>query len=322
MNERECLSKMIAPGQKRESKWRQGVIQIWVTRTCDKSCYSCTQGSNLGGKPEFITPEQFEQACISLKGYFGVVGMFGGNPATHPRFHQLCDIMKEHIPFEQRGIWCNNPIKIANANKMRETFNPQYSNLNVHLDEDAYRMFKAGWPESMPCGLKDDSRHSPPFVAMKDVIVDEAKRWELISGCDINRYWSAMIGVFRGQLRAWFCEIAGAQSMLHQHDPDYPDTGMNPNQGIEYGNGLMRWWERSIYDFAYQVKKHCHECGVPLRGYGQLSQSEIDHEQVSETHKDIYKPKRIGREVELVTELVQLGKPLERMTNYIQNSKV
>ena len=94
MDAKEAISKMIAPGQKRSGIWRNGVLQIWVTRACDKACYHCTQGSNLGGKPGMITVDQFEEALKSLQcnekgGYFGVVGMFGGNPSIHPDLELL-----------------------------------------------------------------------------------------------------------------------------------------------------------------------------------------------------------------------------------------
>lgn len=406
MNEQECISKMIAPGTRRPGKYREGVIQIWVTRHCDKSCYGCTQGSNLrynmvtqanftdGREPikfqQFITPEQFEQAVISLKGYYGVVGVFGGNPAIHPNFEELCNIIKKHIPFEQRGIWSNNPITITNARLMKETFNPAVSNLNVHLDPIAYQLFREGWPQSHPVGLHEDSRHSPPYVAMRDVVLencsyclgtgkdpvtdlaltndnctvckgtgkisDDDKIWELISNCDINKHWSAMIGVFRGELRAWFCEIAGAQAMLHQHEPDYPDTGtpivLTTEQAKEYTlegihqwrfkpieDGVditpewfanrseekwLKWWELPMQSFTHQVRKHCFDCGIPLRGYGELAQSTSPEsvEQISFTHYKVFNPKRKDRSVTMVTDLQQLGtERLQNITKYLQNSK-
>jgi hypothetical protein len=330
MNETEAIGFMVAPGTRRPGKYRDGVIQIHVTRACDKSCFGCTQGSQLRGKLEFISLHHFEQAVISLKGYFGVVGVFGGNPALHPQFIDLCKILCEHIPYEQRGLWCNNPVTVEKARCMANTFNPNVSNLNVHLDLQAYKMFKKGWPQSIVVGLYKDSRHSPPFVAIKDVIQDEEKRWELISDCDINKHWSAMIGVFRGQLRAWFCEVAGSQSILHQDEPDYPDTGMpvDPSQtGVIVYDGQLYdyWWQLPMTAFAHEVRKHCHECGVPLRGYGELAQTSDEHatEQTSATHQSVFLPKRTGRAVELVTVESQLSRgQILKMTDYLGNARL
>lgn len=319
MNEHEAISKMIAPGTPREGKYRRGVIQIHLTRTCDESCFGCTQGSNLVGKPSFMSEEHFEQAVLSLKGYFGVVGIFGGNPAVHPKFESICEILRRHVPFNQRGLWCNNPINPSKTRAMRETFDPTVSNLNVHLNQKAWNMFLTFWPECRPFGLSQDSRHSPPFVALKDVVESEEERWELISNCDINKHWSAMIGVFRGELRAWFCEIAGAQSILHQDDLDYPDTGIPVV--LRGGRIQDQWWRVAMKDFAHQVRKHCHECGVPLRGYGELAQAKAGREQVSQTHEAIFKT-RGKRAVELVVVRDQLeeGK-ITRFTDYVGNAR-
>lgn len=99
MDESTAISKMYAPGQKRPGKRSPGgVIQIHVGRACDKACFNCTQGSQLSGISHFMTPEQFEQACISLKNYFGTVGVFGGNPALSPHFEEYCQIIQKHIP--------------------------------------------------------------------------------------------------------------------------------------------------------------------------------------------------------------------------------
>lgn len=318
MDEAEALRRMVPPGKIRPGKFLGGVIQIWVTRSCDKCCFGCTQGSNLRGNSGFITPEQFEQACKSLSDYWGVVGMFGGNPAMHPEFDQLCTIMQQYIPRQQRGLWCNNPLGHGAA--MRKTFNPAVSNLNVHLDAAAYTEFKRDWPECHPFGLHDDCRHSPPYVAMKDILPDKTTRWDLIAQCDINQHWSAMIGVFRGELRAWFCEVAGAQAILQQHDPDYPDTGMPID-----ANGCSTagtWWRLPIANFTAQVEQHCHSCGVPLRGYGTLAQADDGIEYTTATYSHLYKPKKRDRRVYIATELHQIQpQSLPLFTNYMGNAK-
>jgi hypothetical protein len=301
---------MKSPRDKRDVSWRGGVLQIHVTRACDKACFGCTQGSNLGGKPVIMTPDQFEQAVLSLDGYFGVIGCFGGNPAMSPYFDDYCRILQKHVPFDQRGLWCNHPR--GKGRIMAETFNPRVSNLNVHLDHEAYDEFKRDWPRCMPVGRDSDSRHSPPFVAMQDVIADEEEIWRLIGSCDVNQFWSAMICVFRGELRGFFCELAGAQAMLHQHEPDYPDLGLPVVPG---------WWDQPMEAFDAQVRHHCFACGIPLRGYGELAIGG-KVEQVSKTHEAIYKPKSRDREVQVVTLETELRRaPEVRATDYIGKGK-
>lgn len=299
------IFKMKAPNDPRPT-WRNGVIQIHITRACDLSCTGCTQGSNLAGKPVIMPVELFEEAVKSVFGYDGVIGIFGGNPCVHPKFELICSILQKYIPFEQRGLWSNNLN--GHGALCRNTFNPAFSNLNVHCSELAYEEMKRDWPECNPKGL-NDSRHSPPFVALNDIedISDDLKD-RLIEQCDINQYWSAMVGVFRGELRAWFCELAGAQSMLHQEDPNYPDTGYSASPG---------WWKLPIEYWSSQIKKHCYECGVPLRGKGDLALG--NNEYVSKTHKDIYIPKRFGRKLHLVKSIKELGGHVGVATNYIEN---
>lgn len=306
------IDEMIAPSQRRPQVHLGGVLQIWTTRVCDKSCHNCTQASQLKGAPIFISTSQFAKACSTLREYFGVVGVFGGNPAVHPEFTTLCEIMRGCIPYERRGLWCNNPISKVKADAMRETFNPAVSNLNVHLDKTAYDKFVEWWPESKPFGLLKDSRHSPPYVAMKDVITDRSDREKLIAQCDINKNWSAMIGVFRGELRGYFCEIAGAQAMLHQSNPEYPDTGVEV---------VDDWWRMPITSYSTQIEKHCHECGIPLRGHGELSQDVHGVEQVSKTHLPIFQPKRKNQQVQVVSEIEKLNYESHVVTQYMQNGE-
>lgn len=318
MNESEALSKMYSPQDRRPNKKHGGVMQIIVTSSCNLSCFNCTQGSNLKRPHWVMTPEQFDDACISLKDYFGTIGVFGGCPTLSKHFPAYCKSLQKHFPKDQCGLWANNLF--GHGVICRKTFSPQRSNLNVHLDREAYNEFKRDWPESRPFGLTQDSRHSPIFVSMKDVVEDESERWSLISNCDINKHWSAMIGVFRGELRGWFCEIAGAQSMLHQNDPDYPDTGIPINVTVLGWSRLVdqHWWQHPMKFYKEQAKKHCHECSVPLRGHGELAQAEDGVEQTSKTHLDIYKPKKKDRKVQVVERREELKEnPNKKVTVYL-----
>jgi hypothetical protein len=310
VTEEQALARMVAPGTPRPQIWRRGVLQIHITRACDKACYGCTQGSNLGGKPVMMTPEEFEVAVRSLEGYFGVVGCFGGNPSMSPHIEAICALYQAHVPFEQRGLWCNHPK--GKGAIYRETFNPAVSNLNVHQDREAYDEFVRDWPECAPYlkGLDTDSRHSPPFVAMQDVIPDESTRWDLIADCDINKHWSAMICTVPGRgLRAYFCEIAAAQAMLHAGHSQWPDSGLAVTPG---------WWRQPMAAFADQVRLHCHACGIPLRRFGQLANGG-EYEEVSAVHVSIIRPKVRGRTVRQITAETVDGRTLERSTDYIEN---
>ncbi len=314
MNEQDALKKMVPPSKYRNC-WRNGILQIMVTRACDKKCYGCTQGSNLGGKPVMMSVAEFEQAVLSLRNpdYFGVFGVFGGNPAMHNRFEEICAVLRKHVPFEQRGLWCNHPL--GKGKICRETFNPKVSNLNVHQDQAAYDEFWRDWPEARPVlkGLKTDSRHSPPFVAMSDVGIHEENRWDMIANCDVNQTWSAAVGVVPGRgLRAYFCEVAYAQAALHGEDPRWPDTGLKVEPG---------WWKKPMADFAAQVRLHCHACGIPLRRFGQLANGG-QFEEVSEAHLAIYKPKDKARRVQLVTVEAPPAKILQKATDYISNANL
>ena len=319
MNRDQALSKMISPGMKRPTAYRQGIVQIWVTRACDLSCFNCTQLSNLKSHPGqmHITPDQFEIAVKSLQNHWGVAAIFGGNPAVHPKFPELCEILRKYIPKERRGLWCNHPR--GHGAICRETFNPSVSNLNVHLSVEAFEEFKRDWPECNPVGLREDSRHAPCFIAMKDVVKDEATRWDLISSCDVNHLWSSMICVVNGEVKGFFCEIAGSMAMIHANDEIAWEDGGLEILDYKEKNG-REWWEEPMTVFGPQVDQACHNCSVPLRIRGELA-IHGNKEQVSKTHAGIYKPKVKNREIEIVANLIQIGGTVKHVTSYLGNAK-
>jgi hypothetical protein len=304
------LKKMKAPGDNRAT-WGDGIIQIHITRACDLACIGCTQGSQLAGKPVIMSPTQFAIAAESLVDYHGVVGIFGGNPCVHPQFEAIARALQRIIPKERCGLWSNNLMGYGKL--CREVFNPEFSNLNVHCNIDVYLEISRDWPEAHPKGAHD-SRHSPPYVALQDMEdMTDDERWELIESCDINQFWSAMICVFRGELRGYFCELAGAQSMLHEKESDYPDTGCTIDKD---------WWRYPIELYANQIKYHCMACGIPLRGRGDLAMTG-NIEQVSKTHENIYKLKRPnGKLIQVITKREQLNGSVTRATDYIQNGLI
>ena len=316
MNEQQAISKMVRPSAPK-GNWG-GVIQILVTNACDLACPNCTQASHVRRKATFMSVEHFEEAVVNLKDYHGIAGVFGGNPALHPKFETLCEIFRKHIPFHRRGIWCNHPH--GHGSIMRDTFNPTRSNLNVHGVQSAYDEFVKDWPQSHPFGLEgSDSRHAPVWVSPLDwdhlprgIANTEENRYDYIAGCDVGLNWSALYGEFRGQLRFWFCEVAGAQAILNQNKPDYPDTGHPVTP---------RCWDEPMSAYVEQVRQHCHRCAVPYNGYGEIATKRDGYDQVSAEYEGLCRPKYPERLVQLVTSPEEMrAEALECVTHYVQNA--
>lgn len=254
---------MKAPGDYRAGIWRGRVLQLKVTNICSLDCKNCTAAVGIAKAHKrfwTMTPDQFQEACRSLKGFGGVVGVFGGNPTTSKFFSDYCRIMKEEIPDkDQRGLWSNDLR--GHAALCRDTFSPSHSNLNVHRNEKAYEEIEREWPEAiaarrefMLTGRNRPSMHGSWWVQMKDVIPDEAKRWALIGKCFVNQTWSAEITVINGELRAYFCEFAATRA-------EFADLLGEEEVGLPVTPG---WWAKPMSYFEKQVCHHCHRCGAPL----------------------------------------------------------
>jgi len=99
-------------------------------------------------------------------------------------------------------------------------------------------------------------------------------------------------------------------------------TGLDASQ--EYSGN--KWWQLGMEDFTEQVRQHCHHCGIPMRGYGQLSQApESEREQTSLVHLGIYSPKRNMQIVQVVDEsnMATDFRPqtLTKVTDYVNNGR-
>lgn len=251
----DVLPKMLAPGSIRRGIWRGGVLQIKVTNACDLDCKNCTVAVGIAKKLKKVfrmTPDQFRLALRSLKGYQGVIGMFGGNPCIHPDFEELCSIFREEIPNkEQRGLWSNRLF--GHGKTCRETFHGSHSNLNVHQCKEAWDEIKLDWPEgrAMPDGLNAPSTHGPIWGSMLDVGLTEKEMWDKIGSCYVNQTWSAEITVVDGALVGFFCEVAATMAELTSDSLLGKPIGPN-------------WWKAEMPEFADQVKAFCTRCLIPL----------------------------------------------------------
>ena len=95
--------------------------------------------------------------------------------------------------------------------------------------------------------------------------------------------------------------------MLHQYDPDYPGHGdcqwTKPQDGLHC-------WSLPMTSYVNQVRKHCMECGVPMRGFGELSQAVDGVESISgRSRRCSYEQKRPDRLLQPRYESLTVLKP-------------
>lgn len=267
MNADEAIKKMRGPRN-------MHIICIDVTNKCDLSCSNCTR--LLENQTEYwdMKPENFRKALQSLKGYWGVIAMIGGNPCMHPKFKELCQIFVEEVPNKmQRGLWTNNFFK--HRDLCLETFGT--FNLNSHGEERATGPLKelaeaAKAKGSLVWSYYGNSKHAPLLTAIKD-LYPENTMWQMITECDINREWSASIIENKGELRAYFCEVAASFDLARGTDRGLPVT-----EG---------WWQKHIEEFSDQIKHFCPGCGVAAKQPPALDKEELDYVTIS--NKDLVK---------------------------------
>ena len=271
MNFAQAVSKMRGPN-------KMHIICIDVTNKCDLACSNCTRLLENQDSHWDMTPENFRAALRSLKGYWGVIAMIGGNPCMHPKFKELCEIFVEEVPNRmQRGLWTNNFFK--HKDLCVETFGT--FNLNSHgaeraegpLEELAQAARQRG---GLVWNYKGNSQHAPILTAIKD-LYPESTMWQMITECDINREWSASIVQVNGDIRAYFCEVAASFDLARGEDHGHPV--------------VEGWWKQGIEDFADQIGHFCPGCGVAAKQKPVLDSEEVDC--VTESNLDLMKkPKR------------------------------
>lgn len=249
---------MLAPTDKRND-----TIQILVTRKCDLFyCSNCTQLLPFRKDAIEMSVDVFREALRSLEGWYGIRAMFGGNPTTHSRFPDLCQIMIEEVPDQsQRGIWTNSLGKHGQI--VRDTFYPDGRfNCNAHADIEAADEMEKWLPGKLIQSSRDRaSWHSAILMDYRDFGISEPDWIEMREGCDINQRWSAAIAERDGRPYAYFCEVGAAL-----------DGMRGENNGILAEPG---WWAWGIEKFQNQVHKCCDTgCGVPLKLQGHLDRDD------------------------------------------------
>jgi len=263
------------------------IICVDVTNKCDLACSNCTRLLKNQDSLWEMTPENFRLALRSLKDFKGIIAMIGGNPCVHTKFEELCQIFAEEISNQfQRGLWTNNYFKHREV--IEKTFGAL--NLNPHNEERANEKLKdlhdvmvskRGFNGGFYVG---NSHHAPLLTAVKD-LYPEQDMWEKIAGCDVNREWSASIVQNKGELRAYFCEVAASFDLARGTDNGHPV--------------VEGWWKRPIKDFSGQIKHFCTGCGVPARLRGSMDNEETDT--YTKSNADLAMKSQVkGRKIQLL----------------------
>ena len=284
------------------------IICIDITNKCDLACSNCTR--LLENQDEFweMSEDNFRNALRSLKNFKGIIAMIGGNPCMHTKFKELCNIFKEEIPNQlQRGLWTNNVFKYTDL--VEETFGGL--NLNTHNMVRSVDKLKSIYENMVLKGgfngglYLENSEHAPILTAVKD-LYSEKEMWEKISGCDINREWSATIVENKGKLRAYFCEVAASF-----------DLARNEDNGLEV---VEDWWNRPISDFSNQIEKFCPGCGVPARIKGHFDYENTDTYSISNQDIAIKSANSKKRKI-IFMQTEKLQNLTHKVTKYSSNSK-
>lgn len=243
----------------------------------------------------------FEAAVISLRDWPGIVACFGGNPAVHPEFPDLCRILAKHIKPAQRGLWCNNLFKHGPI--AAETFSEGVLNLNAHGIPEAAQAMNRWFPgRVIPGSGAHHAFHSTILADYRDLGVSEEEWLKSREACDINQKWSAAIVEREGAPYAYFCEVAAAM-----------DGVRGRNHGVPASPG---WWQMPIQAPGYQqqIQKCCDQgCGVPLKLKGHRDNEQIYDITGSWAHT---LPKASGA----ITEIVHFETPekIGEVTDYMK----
>lgn len=253
---------MLAPIDKIRKPNGNDILQIAITRKCDLfSCSNCTQGLPFRKDAVEMSLACMEKALLSLRGWPGVIAMFGGNPCSHSKFEEACRLWRELVPNQkQRGLWTNNLM--GHGQVVRDTFWPEGRfNLNVHGDMSAMQEMEQ-WLPGIKIWGETRSLHGMLLAHYGDYGISESEWIALREQCDINQNWSGLVREYGGEPVGYFCEVAATLDGIR-----------GENHGVACVAG---WWQQEMSFFQEQVARCCDRgCGVPLRGIGSFDDEKV-----------------------------------------------
>ena len=207
--------------------YRQQCIQIDVTNACTMKCKDCTRFIDKNVPTYYMTVDNFRKAVESVKDAPMNIGIMGGEPGLHPQFDQLCAVLRELIPVERRQLWTNGYTIEHHSEDVSITFFTENIVYNDH---------------------KEGSIHQP--LSADFVIKDDFVHGLLVGNCWVNWRWSgSIIQTGFGDVKGYFCEVAGARAILTS----------DHSEGFDIVSG---WWDKEPNEFLPQVLKYCKKCSA------------------------------------------------------------
>ncbi len=210
--------------------WEAWFCQIEITNHCHLACPYCSR------YVRHIRPDQrfhmeldfFEKALDSLEGFRGRIGIIGGEPTLHPRFPEICEILRGRYSRDRVGLWSAGGPKWEKHKALAgSTFG--FIAFNQHDEQQ-----------------KQVCMHQPATLAICEAVPDPVLRQQLIDDCWVQRTWCPSIAP-KG---AFFCEVAYSLDVILDGPGGYP---------VEPG-----WWRKSPEQFRDQVDRYCQNCGMAV----------------------------------------------------------
>jgi len=174
--------------------------------------------------------ETFRKSVMSLDGFPGRLGIIGGEPLIHPKFEEICVILRDEfkIPKKKIGLWVSDRRRYEKHKALiTEVFGMVA--FNEHNREQ-----------------RKVELHQPLTIAIEDAVKDEEYRQNLIDNCWVQNTWCPSINPKGG----FFCEVAQAIDIILDGPGGY---------AIEPG-----WWKKTPEEFKDQVDRYCKHCGAPI----------------------------------------------------------
>lgn len=200
-----------------------------VTYLCPDGCIYCSRHMrHLRPDQRFSMTADDVRKAIVLYPLEKGVGIIGGEPTISPHFEDICRMIQE---FGSRARFHLFTAGGPRFEKLRPLIDATFGTIyiNRHTDQQ-----------------KAVCKHQPSLVANGEAVFDSVYRAKLVWNCWVQLKWCPTV-TSKG---AFFCEIAAAWDHLIDGPGGYR---------LEPG-----WWQRTPAEFADQVARYCHLCGMPV----------------------------------------------------------